>query len=540
MGGVILFSLVLWGYSQTIQARINQLNSLLADVSLKVAVDDKTYALEGGKVQERVDDTTKLKVLKLAAFYQWNKEDPLFDSPDFDPGALASSAAHLRDTQKQFIHTFLSSQPLYPVDFLNSFSQAALLQRQFLKNPNPSSAQQLINAQYQAAKLYEQAAQSQLKFISSFRPQVFFSYNIRFGTPVVVSDYKKILDNASALKEEIQRRERCLKQGEGCQRPYFSFPAPQPSVMKPAKFPDFLDKNLVYKAYLDKAGGFPIEGPLSTDTACFGWGEQFSQPLHYFYLGFVPPSVENSYPTVHPFLADDIFFRKIPSNTPLESEKKYKDQGHEYIFQPSDAYYLCPDTGYLDELAETGSFLEHYKGVLAGSGLENLPQGSRAIKSEEEFFKERYPSYEQLDNLADYYGELYKSLAETKTSSSLKEELLQRYLSVKDKLAYFNLLVNNHNLDDRLVKNAKLDPQGVSIAYVYTFRSDYSLFYLLFSPSVWRVSEKPDFIDKQQVVNAISPNGGYISYTQAKKIYTPDQINSWFDDLGPIINQLLK
>src|SRR4051812_23084027 len=72
---------------------ISSLGSL-KDVTLKnINIDGKTYSLVNGKVYEEGSElywfipTQREKVSKILAFvgfYEWNKEDPLFYSPDLD------------------------------------------------------------------------------------------------------------------------------------------------------------------------------------------------------------------------------------------------------------------------------------------------------------------------------------------------------------------------------------------------------------------------------------------------------------------------
>lgn len=518
-----------------IKKQIWDLENLLSDISTKVEVGHKQYQIDHGQVLDSPDDMTKLKVLSTAAFYEWDKEDPLFNSPDFDPQGLLSSMNLLSSRQAELLALMYTSQEIYPIKLLTKIAQTANLDKQFQKFPSDNSGQILLSNQLEMVKFYQDSA-ANLSSSININSRSTVAFNIQLSTSTIVDDLKKIQLNAAALTKEIQTREDCLQTGLNCQRPYKNFP--RPSTMTYSQdHPPLLDKNLVFKNASNSS--FPVDGPYKASSVCFGWGDNFTAPEYSFYVGF-PGSIHDTQTYISPQPATDIYFRKIAADSPFEAERIYFSQGHQYLLQQANSY-MCPQTAYLNELGEIDWFLKNNQPILtSGSQFSDKDLFKSAQQAENSMFKSSDPSYDQLSNLADYYGYLYKELALVKSTDQIKEQLLGRYLSIKNKLAYYNLLVNHETSTlyfELISQKVWLRPFELSSS-AYPFRSNPSLIYFSFSPSVWKLPDQPLFIDKQYVKNAVSPQGGYISYTQAKDLYSQDEINGWFGDIDSVYESL--
>lgn len=534
---VIVF-LILRGTSERVK-----LTNLLSGVYVeKIRMEGKDYSIKNGRLQEDIDEKTALKIMRLAAFYQWNKEDPLFDSPDFNPEDLIRTIGIIEEEETKLQNILGRKESIYPINFLKNLAEVSKKNREFLNDPSDAMTQDLIGKQKETASLYKKEAQDLLNIIpSSTLDSGGISFNVRITGKVITEDFKKIVKNAESLAEEIKKRELCYL-GQGiCIRPMHSFMLPVEKQSTP-ETPLFLEHKLIYPH-----PEADIRGPYRALSPCFGWGETFSHPEHYFYIAHnskIPTKPDLSYVRVE--LATDAFYRKVTKGHPGLGNV---DADHIYV--PSNLGYLCSYAGYIAEIGQISLFLSKYKPIF--EAFETAPSNiksffAKALAFETKFFNESYQSYKDLSTLSAYYAYAYKILSENSNAPWInnygkKEEFLKRYLEIDRKLGTISpSILRLLLLTIGTTENYELIDEVSSRAweYVYTFKNYYGISYLPFSRSVWRSQDQLQYLEKKYIKGALGINGGYLNYNEAVKHYTSEEIEKFYVPARQNIEEVIR
>jgi len=531
----IIFSLLLFWLKVT-EFRIFNLEHKFSDISMQIKIKDESYSVIHGHINGNLNILKRVKLMDLLAFYQWTKEDPLFYSPDLNTDKLIQVVNSIDEHQRKYLDYIKEKNHIYPTDFLKSFAQVAKLTREFLKSPTLEMAQNLIAKQKKTTHFYKIEAENLSSVIlkkgpnKKFAPVTILSAR---STETITSGLALIAGNASLLSSEIDKRELCLMARGDCLRPSNKFEKPASLVIDDSNLKKaFLDKKLIFAPLEKTFDDSSIQGPYRAKTPCFGWGENFSSPEHYFYINNKTEDIDIE-------LATEIYFRKLSSGTQAPDEKILKDSGINYLHANASGYYYCDNNEYFAEIAELDRFLLENKPVLSVvnpfEDKLNIAVFEKARAYEKAFFESKYPSYENLRVLGLHYGYLYKVISQDKNYSnknSLQEgDLLQRYLVITRKLGYFEKLL--YHADGFIKFNIDLDPllgRNHDFAYnaLYPFRNFYGVMYLPFSPVVYRTNEKPPYVNKINIKNSVMLDGAYMSYSQAITKYPKNEILSWF------------
>ncbi|MDP2632248.1 MAG: hypothetical protein Q8P25_00805 [Candidatus Curtissbacteria bacterium] len=470
-------------------------------------------------------------VLRLAAFYQWNKEDPLFTSPDFDTEAFKNSIDYLINEQDILLKFINKTDHVYPIDFLTAMAEAAKAQEIFMNRPTSENGKTLLEKQLEAAHLYKKEARDLIRPISEAKFYSPILYNITTNKDVAISDLKLIAENGDKLIKEIENRKSCLEGSDNCERPSLEFKTP--------KIKKFLDPNLPLLSkdfvYYDEEK-VDIKGPYVANTLCFGYGKNLSYPTHYFYLKNLEEGFDYIKPIADIRLATDMYFEQITQDTNLYYKKKLWGKGIPYAVVDSTIPYKCPYLGYLSEVLALDEFLKKHKPI-----LEKLESDTKFVeevkKTEAEFFERKYPSYEEAIQLAQIYGYLYNS---SQAPTDFKDELLERKLKIERRLLSFDGLLNyltRFVRSTRMYEEVELkagSDHAKEILYpefaqntVYPLRSYYSIMFLPFSSSVWRLDEKPQYAEKKIIKGLVGFDSVVVNYQLALEHYSPEEIKRW-------------
>jgi len=515
-----------------------KLTKLLEDVSIpKIEVGAKEYSIKNGRVEQKVNVFTSVKILRLVAFYQWNKEDPIFYSPDLNIKKIYNSVLKTEESQKKLFAALKTKDRIYPIDFLKSFTETASITQNFFLRPSLEAAKMLSLKQSQTASVYKKDAQSLATLIrdknkyTNKQLKSVVLFNVEESIETVVSDIDKLALNADVLLNELMKREKCLKGMSKCIRPSSNYVRPvlNLSTNDPVKN-KFLDKKIIF--YNKKQNELIVRGPYRAKTPCFGWGENYSYPKHYFY-------VRQDSGTIDIQLADETYFKKINSYTVNPLDRIFLQNGIDHRIVASSTLYMCTYSGNLAEISEMDTFLNENKPLFYTVNIDSKEPDSDFFKEanyvEEKVFNSTYPDYEDLKTLSSYYGYAYKLISHNNIfnypNQIFKEELLRRKIVINAKLGDFYKILNYTNsIIDYSIQLEWTKPKGnIEYALLYPYRSYYSIMYMPFSDVVYRQTENLEYLDKTHVNNAVSLNGGYISYTQAITKYPMNEIAKWFN-----------
>ncbi len=521
---------------------ISNLNNLKNVTIENINIDGKTYALRNQKIYEGnkqlfwfipTQRQTVKKVVRLSGFYIWNKEDPLFDSPNLNVADFKNSVDILAREQKLFLKSFNQTIPIYPQEFLAQFAKAASSNYDLLKNPSMQKATTLIIEQKNTARIYKKYVVNLMSQIPDIN-QPTIAVNLELNQKIVRSDLEKISNNADSIMSEINDREKCLHGNNICKRPGLSFNKPGNAPKLTSIAPStFLGPDIAFFAVPTDN----IKGPYGANTSCLGWGNNFTKPLSYFYLQkshLTGKKDPDDFPYYNIQSATEVIFRKLQPNSVTEGESQLYDEGIKYIYNGTTSPYNCPDRTFFAEVSELDLFMTTKKPLLQDI---DLPDKSYS-DYEKSFFEEKYPSFQSLSHLSDIYGYIYRKMVENPNASWVKkalpykEELLERSLSIQRKMGNLPLILNSHSMFIEGETSRQENEQRVNSNYikefVYTFRNFYGAMFLPFSPSVWRLNDNPEYSEKSYVTGTVDPNGAYINYSQAQKLYSQEEIFSWY------------
>jgi len=538
---IAVISVVVWIYLLELSAE-KILSKMLSDVVVSnIQYKSKKYAVRNGRVVPSINIFDSVKILRLAAFYQWNKEDPLYYSPDINPTQFNLAVEKVDKAQKELLSALKMEDRVYPTEFLYSFGKTASLTHEFMKNPSQTSAEIMLSMQLQTVDKYDNEVNRMLsilrsirknnKKISNYNSTVLF--NVSLTPDTVISNFESLNENSIAMQKEIHERKMCYE-GKGiCKRPSQFFRKPQNEFTGiPLKKSKFLDSKMVFATAEDFEPN-QIKGIFRAKTPCYGWGENFSSPEDYYYLR----EFENML-TVRP--ATEIYFRKLLPIPDVSARRKMFMDHIPYAFEDSSILYMCSNHDHLVQISEMYYFLNNsdpilsQEGIIDNSTLDPL-FAQKAEEYEKKIFEADHLSYDELSVLADYYVYIYKHIVSQDSNSAenikLKDELLKRKLMIQNKLGLFYKILNFSALaiEETEELGYKNHPKEYVEIIMYYYRNFYGVMYMPFSPAIYRNDEPPVYLDRRYVEDAIGLDGIRMSYSQAKTKYSAREIQRFLD-----------
>lgn len=540
LGGLFLTIFVIVGINLGIfKSEKQKLKELLVGVDIdKIEFSGRNYSLKNGVLNNT--SNSSVEVLRLAAFYQWNKEDPLFTSPDFNYIGLERSIDDLEKYHKDLLDFVGRTEQLHPLGYLKAMIGVAKTDKSFMDGPNFDIAISLIDKQMETARLYKQEA---LNLRSKVEQSPYFSpvsINVTTNKNIVASDLSKIIKNADELEREIGKRRACLLGFGRCIRPAFRFE--EPKAVKDAEElePKLLDKQVVFFD-TPKGAKNTIRGPYAVKTPCFSWAENFTYPEQYFYVQYLPEGrLSIKSPIANIQLATDIFLEKISQQTTSEGRRRLLDEGIPYIYFPSTTPYNCFYAGYLTEVLTVDQFFTSKKPIFPKTDF-----FKDAVVAEEDFFGSQFPSYEKLLQLGQFYAYYYRLSLDRRSPLELvqlKDELLLRKLEIERKLSNNQLLFDYFNIFVRgitIIKEQDSESiQDFTSNILYPFRSYYGLMYFPFTKSVWRLDDDLQYAQKVKFTGVVGVGLHYLDWWSAIEVYPQELLKSWLIPRGTIVKGL--
>lgn len=436
------------------------------------------------------------RAIRLALLSLWLERDPLFFTPAPPPG-LAEAVTRLRRLDRDLLTPFTPGEKLYPMDFLGAYAAASAAYAKFADAPSESGATGLLDGIGAAINAYSAEAVS----ISSSVAGRFEAAKIDrlaglgggnyFDRRTVIADFELIKRNAAAALERLAGLRACLADSASCRPAWpaaLSAEAPSPESSRP-RLRELADLDLEGKT---------IGGPYLVETSCW----KGRRENYFYYSERCEPDgmcLDWSY------LATDVLFRKIDSDSP--THKKMREAGLKVESVSATTLYACPDKGYLAVIKALDSFTKKYQGrsAFAGLGPAGLPAAAAprlaaARAAEAAYFAERFKSQRSLDRLAGAYQTLLSAL--DGTDLQLRTELRDRLRLMTARTEHLPLLFNRivfhvSMYKDRALLAYRPGPPADPVAHtagLFMSRNFYSLMFLTFSPTVWRLAERPVFV----------------------------------------------
>lgn len=465
------------------------------------SLKDGEFFKDGVKLDPKKDEEKINKILRLALFYQWSKEDPLLASATLDSEKLGISVDLLKNTQNEFLKKYNWQDQVFPVDFLGKFIESSKSQKKFLGEISESNAAGLIdkiesvnNAYYEDAKKLKKAVMgSESNEYKDRQIYAALGGSTYSDVYIISGDLEKIKENSKIAGKEIGERKKCLfASWKFCRRPTDKFTEPEIAGAQEIAAPDLFTTD-----ELNLAGDKKYFGPYRINSPC--WQKK---DVNYLYVSKEVPEnlgdwVETSY------LATDMYYSTTGGPSPFEVYMGKK--GVELIPQPGTTPYTCINLEYQAKLAVLNYFYNEFKekrfysAIKKTDDFKNFPQEFKSVinrgeEEEKRFFDSQYPDEDSLERLAGFYGFTYRYLAEHDLADAKdKEDILNRYLLVKEKMSDIDLVLNKiaFFFSDF---NQKPLIEGLPKFYIYPIRSNYSLMFFDFSLDVWRSGDKPQYL----------------------------------------------
>jgi hypothetical protein len=406
--------------------------------------------------QPRISEQT------LQQFHTLTQEDPLFYDPAMDVEFLRESVKEMSHADDLILYVDSLYRPsgpeeergvfpegwrLWPDEFLGVLPDIHEVTTEFLASPSAENAVALVALYEQATAYYKKAIDLHIKALENVferdpkKRTAIIAFLGSGTTPeIVYNDFLLIRENAEALKKEIESRKKCLYRGQ-CEV--------SKSEIQDSKLTD-QSEVVPYDPLPPEILGLEGElgkdyfGPYWAETGCFGFSEGGHLLQHsffikgnkrfdlQFYSSLIPDPIQyHPEPVLVPTLTNTKFYRDYTKTPDRPTAAFYLDRGIQFRAHAETTNYLCTDLTYIPHL---------------------LIQ------------------YFNRDN------ETNSSL--TKNAFLTLPYLIQNTLGVSTHLLHFPLYLKEpRQALDTLVN-----------------RSAYSLYFGAFSPAVWRIREKTDFL----------------------------------------------
>lgn len=491
-------------------------------------------------------ETPNIKDPKLAKFYLWTKEDPLFTSPDFDTKKLYQAVESLEMEESDYIKMLGRKEKLFPTVFLKGIADVSDAANSFLKFPDAKKAEDLINEYRKVTDKYEKARSALFLFLNSKSFNKNYSYhgiNTSTSFKIVLSDLDKLKENTKGIKKEIDDRETCLKKGIGCRRPASFFKEPEYKE----KYFSFSKQEILPNEDLmiDSISNQKFYGPYIASTPCFGGEEAVDGDKYLFYVikgkeerNFL--SSKNKLDVMTQKIATTNFYRNLKVEQG-GADKYFADKGYRQFKYPETNIYTCQDSSYKTKLAALHQFYSHYKNERIFKKLLSEPELESAQKKlfeggivlEDKFFDSEFPSEQDAEILASFYAYTYKNIIFWgmddpirekkwfKNVFAFRDKILQRYLVYSRRLSKFDeILADAIGRFSSFRLKSLLEKQDTYL-FAYPFRSMYGLVYFPFSQSFYRLDSPLTYIQKE------SSNEIYVPYKKLLQKYKKEEIRKW-------------
>ncbi|OGG55297.1 hypothetical protein A3D62_01590 [Candidatus Kaiserbacteria bacterium RIFCSPHIGHO2_02_FULL_49_11] len=426
----------------------------------------------------------KQKVLSLALFYIQTKSDPLLYSPDLNISNWKKIISRLEDARTNLLgitqaylpqkdrgaYLEIISHPdwVYPLEFLRKFSEVVELQELFLANPSDIRARALIRKQELAARAYKNSAEGHEKLLellpSALNSQTFIYLGSATALPIVSSDFELIARNGNELEHEIALRKQCVisghcKTGDALQ-------AEKKVAVSPIH-KEHVDQPLIPIELITPPHTEKQYGPFSIASNC--WEKWFvPEPKRWPMYLFV--SEYAGIRTALPMLANENFYLDVRKSKDPSDQEKVK-RGIFYNDQAATNTYMCNNNSF-------------YPQIMTLAYLQEKVKAEGAIIPEEMYLIDSpMPSDTILPILEDQYA------------ASKNPEAVERLLITQNKLAGFDLALGKiYELMGVYVDITYLNKQAYPVFSLLGERSSYSLLYMPFAKSVWRIQDSPAFL----------------------------------------------
>lgn len=440
----------------------------------------------------------------LDDFTAMTREDPLFYSPFFEDEAFSKAVVKLEKSEEKLKKTALHNislskenyvesymgliqqTPLFPTDFLELLPEISRNTEEFNKNPTPQKARQLLSLYEQAQKAYEKDAEAMNEayaeirsHIPNNRPVYFFFTNSATSVKLAQNNFGLIYKNSLALKKEIDRRRNCLSKKGSCEfTSTKTLNIEELAALTATTTPSGAHVDFILDTLPFASSTREVRGPYSITSSCYG----SSKPQSMYAIYSVNKNGEK---TILPKLTEENYYNIVSPEATDAISKKLQDRGLEFYGQAEGTTYECSD-------------LTFYPDILTLDFINS--QNKNASPAE---------ATQLLQNKFGLLAPALQSLAD-----------------------FTNLLETSQRISTDFV----LSPQ-----FLFTTRSAYSLTYLPFAQSVWRIEEQPRYLLSSEEYKKLNAPKQFKTLTElTQQGFTEEEIKNSQINQKELIESLVK
>jgi len=462
---------------------------------------------------------------RVALFYVTLLRRPFFFAPPGGSGGVSGAVALLVAEEKQAVSRSASKGRLYPSAFLQAYAAATDAFPALGGGLSESSALNFLKLLKLAVKAYGSDAAAVSKSIAGVSDPSRADLLAALGganlttMAIIQGDMGLIRKNAVAAAEEISALEKCLlKSSQHCSPGWPAIPV-SPAFLQPSEGTELLDPGLLS---LDRPS---VRGPYAVYSGC--WGGRRENLLYYSERDFRGQKMEWA------ALADNAYYRRPrPGGA---DEKLLLARGFHVVAQSATTDYTCNDLEYKPVLQLLDYFTVKYSsapfylsGPAPGSPAPAAISALREVEARERlFFSGKIKSQYGVEKLGRAYLAALESLGGEAPAAS--SALLERARLISSRTAGLARAINrvsyhlsNFNLVQRREEH-KLNARHYDMSLFLT-RSHYSLLFLSFSPTVWRISARPAYLSGGTVSNPM-----WLDYRSAAALYGTDELKRSMD-----------
>jgi len=506
--------------------------------------DNSVYSLNGGRIfqdgEEMPEGSSKEKtdsVVRVALFYQWMKEDPLLFSSGLNVDRFEKALEMFSEEQDKLFKFFPEVKGnILPVSFLKSYSDSSRRYREFSSRISEENALLLLNSIEKTNENYYAESTGLREVLKRSISDEGISENTKilinnrnFTTPgIILADLSKTENNSKAIEADLIVRKKCLLESSRfCERPFEAIREPDVLTIAEKSVPEFKLKELIMKENIE------YRGPYKIDSQCW---EDGKEQYMYYAVKACPRDLNCSMTETR--LATDIYFIKLNDYFPFHI--KMKEKGLVVMPQNIANTYTCTNLEYKPIIATLDYFYREYKdsrlfekfksdnaGKYSDEFMKIIEEGDRAEKM---FFDSKYPAQEEMDYLGNYYAFAYSySIKNNVGDIESRNDLLGRYLIIKEKMADIDLILNEMTFYfAKYVFENDEAKKSIPSSYLYAIRSGYSFSFLNFSGLVWRIPERPKYLETsaKDLGQAGSEKEIY-NYQEAVSEFGKENIEKW-------------
>ncbi len=450
-----------------------------------LSIDGKHLYLNGKPINRYVEADRFKKYLPYANFFVLTKMQPLFASEEIDAKVLAESVENLKGELSELgEYAGISGQEqIVPFSLLESLAKVSVAEKTYLEKPTLENGHNLVVNYESALRGYRLDVKQLLSDYEQYYPksrvQEFSSMKATTTNQIIQADLELHFANTEALAEEIARRRLLLEGKEVRLKPIIGS---QKVGYRKVSVPTFLDKQTALG--VDEEYQSNLRGPYIVRSSCFTGKDADN----YFY---VYDQRLYGRKVFMPKLATENFYTGTGSSA----------AGYSLIMEGNT--YRCDDLSYQAELLAVDQFQQKYGKVAFTNspGYHKLPLNvrwrlSRLREFEDSYYRDSYKNYQNLVALNQLYLDAYRTVAsnglEQKQQAS---DLLGRYELIRNKLSGVAKIVDTTffvNYLNDYYRDTGAAPERL-VPYLVT-RNAYSFSLLGFTPTVWRLDEKPKYL----------------------------------------------